>query len=130
MLHKRRKRKFSRNIAHRISMLRNLSKSLIQHGRIKTTLPKAKSLRPVIEKLITIARTNTLNTRRKLISKLGGNYIEIDKLLNDIAIKFKNRKGGYTRIIKCFFRKGDCSPMAYIEFVFYKQKTITQDIED
>jgi large subunit ribosomal protein L17 len=117
MLHQRRKRKFSRRIAHRMSMLKNLSKSLIEHERIKTTLPKAKSLRSVVEKLVTIGKENTLHAKRQLISKLGGDYKEVNKLLNTISPKFVDRKGGYTRIIKSGFRLGDHAPMAYIEFV-------------
>lgn len=123
MLHKRRKRKFSRDVAHRVSMLRNLSKSLIRHKRIATTLQKAKSLRPVIEKLITLGRVGTLHARRRLIARLGGDYTEVGQLINDIAVRFKNRKGGYTRIIKSLPRKGDCASMAYIEFVFHQQQS-------
>lgn len=117
MLHQRKKKKFSRRIAHRISMLRNLSKSLIEHERVRTTLPKAKGLRSVIEKLVTIGKDKSLHARRKLISKLGGNYKQIDKLLDVISPRFLGRNGGYTRILKIGSRLGDNAPMAYIEFV-------------
>ena len=100
-----------------MGMLRNLSKSLIEHERIKTTLPKAKSLRSIVEKLVTIGKDGSLHARRKLISKLGGDYSQIDKLIDIISPKFKNRNGGYTRILKSGSRLGDNAPMAYIEFV-------------
>jgi large subunit ribosomal protein L17 len=117
MIHKKEKRRFSRTTAHRNSLLKNLCKSLINHEQITTTLPKAKSLRSVVEKLITEGKTNSLHSRRKLISKLGGALKETDKILSVLSPKFKERKGGYTRIIKTEYRKGDCSPMAIIQFV-------------
>tara|TARA_B110000503_G_scaffold116714_1_gene176081 strand:- start:1378 stop:1794 length:417 start_codon:yes stop_codon:yes gene_type:complete len=124
MLHQRRKRKFSRRIAHRMSMLRNLSKSLIEHEKIKTTLPKAKSLRSIVEKLVTIGKANTLHAKRLLISKLGGDYKEVNKLLNVISPRFISRPGGYTRIIKSGSRLGDHAPMAYIEFIKSNEKEV------
>ena len=89
MIHKRNKRKFSRRTAHRTSLLRNLCKSLINCEQITTTLPKAKSLRSVVEKLITAGKDNSLNSRRKLISKLGGSLKETDKILNVLSPRFK-----------------------------------------
>lgn len=117
MIHKKNKRRFSRTTAHRNSLLQNLCKSLINHEQITTTLPKAKSLRSVIEKLITEGKENSLHSRRKLISKLGGALKETNKILTVLSPKFKERKGGYTRVIKAGYRKGDCSPMAIIQFV-------------
>ena len=117
MIHKRNKRKFSRRSAHRTSLLRNLSKSLINCEQITTTLPKAKSLRSVVEKLITIGKNNSLHSRRQLISKLGGSLKETDKILNILSLRYKERKGGYTRVIKAGYRKGDWAPMAIIQFV-------------
>lgn len=117
MLHKKNKRKLSRRSAHRMSLLRNLCKSLIEHEQITTTLPKAKDLRNVIEKLVTIGKSNSLHARRNLISKLGGGVQEANKIITVLSQKYKDRKGGYTRVIKSGFRKGDCAPMAVIQFV-------------
>lgn len=107
-----------------MSMLRNLSKSLIEHEKIKTTLPKAKSLRSIVEKLVTIGKANTLHAKRLLISKLGGDYKEVNKLLNVISPRFISRPGGYTRIIKSGSRLGDHAPMAYIEFIKSNEKEV------
>ncbi|MBY0580329.1 MAG: 50S ribosomal protein L17 [Rickettsiales bacterium] len=117
MIHRISKRKFSRRSAHRTSLLRNLCKSLINSEQILTTLPKAKSLRSVVEKLITTGKENDLNSRRKLISKLGGSLKETDKILNVLSPRYKERNGGYTRVIKAGYRKGDCAPIAIIQFV-------------
>ena len=117
MIHKRNKSKLSRRSAHRTSLLRNLCKSLINCEQITTTLPKAKCLRSVIEKLITIGKKNSLHSRRQLISKLGGSLKETDKIINVLSPKYKERKGGYTRVIKAGYRKGDCAPMAIIQLV-------------
>ena len=80
-------------------------------------MTKAKGVRSVVEKLVTVGKKNDLHARRMLISKLGGDYKEVTKLINEISPKYKERNGGYTRIIKAGFRKGDCAPVAYIEFV-------------
>ena len=117
MLHRKNKRKFSRRSAHRMSLLRNLCKSLIDCEQITTTLPKAKDLRPMMEKLITIGKNNSLHARRNLISKLGGSLGEVDKILTVLSPRYQDRNGGYTRIIKSGFRQGDCAPMAVIQFV-------------
>ena len=117
MLHRKNKRKFSRRSAHRISLLRNLCKSLIGHEQITTTLPKAKDLRCIVEKLITAGKDDSLHTRRKLVSKLGGGKQGADKILTILSPRYKDRSGGYTRIIKSGFRQGDCAPMAIIQFV-------------
>lgn len=114
------KRKFCRTSSHRSSMLRNLSLSLLTHERIVTTLPKAKELRPYIEKLITRARSlkkkESFNFRRTFAAMFGESSI-IDKLFNILVERYKDRPGGYTRIIKCGFRRGDNAPLALIEFV-------------
>ena len=118
MKHGIKKRKFSRCTAHRLSMLKNLSISLINHEQIVTTLPKAKELRPYLEKFITIAKNrNTLHGRRMLLSRLHSNKLVVDKLLTVLTDRYKDRKGGYSRIIKFGIRKGDCAPMAVIELV-------------
>jgi large subunit ribosomal protein L17 len=99
-------------------MLKNLSISLINHEQIITTLPKAKELRPYMEKFITIAKNkNTLHGRRLLLSRLHNNRLAVDKLLNVLAGRYQDRKGGYSRIIKFNTRKGDCASMAVIELV-------------
>ncbi|WDM85040.1 50S ribosomal protein L17 [Ehrlichia sp. JZT12] len=113
-------RKFSRTSAHRTSMLLNLCISLIKHERISTTLPKAKELRPYVEKLITIGKVykdkNLVYGKRLLISKIK-NSEAADKLIDVLSVRYKSRNGGYTRIIKNGFRKGDCAPVAIIELV-------------
>lgn len=119
MIHRKSKRKFSRGSGHRIGLFRNLCKSLINHKHIKTTLPKAKSIQGIVEKLVTLGKENSLSSRRRLISKLGGSKSlnEVEKLVSQISPSFKNRQGGYTRVIKSGYRKGDCAPMAIIQFV-------------
>jgi large subunit ribosomal protein L17 len=116
MKHRIKGRKFSRNTAHRKALLRNLAISLIEREAIKTTLPKAKELRPYIEKIITIAKNNTMSNQRLALSILG-NQIMVDKLFKEIGPRVANRNGGYTRILKNGFRNGDNAPMAYMELV-------------
>ncbi|MGL9732428.1 MAG: 50S ribosomal protein L17 [Wolbachia sp.] len=118
MKHGMKKRKLSRQTKHRLSMLKNLSISLINHEQIITTLSKAKELRPYMEKFITIAKNkNTLYGRRLLLSRLHNNRLVADKLLNVLANRYQNRKGGYSRIIKFNTRKGDYASMVVIELV-------------
>lgn len=118
MKHGIKQRKLSRFSEHRISMLKNLSISLINHEQIVTTLPKAKELRSYVEKFITIAKNkNTLHGRRLLLSRLHNSKLVADKLLNVLAERYKDRNGGYSRIIKFKTRKGDCASMAVIELV-------------
>lgn len=109
-------RKLNRNTAHRKALLMNLSNSLIENGRIKTTLPKAKELRPFIEKLITLGKRANLNSRRIALSILRNNNA-VSKLFDEVSLSFKDRNGGYTRIMKYGYRFGDNAPMAIIEFV-------------
>jgi large subunit ribosomal protein L17 len=109
-------RKFSRRSEHRKSMFKNLAKSLIKHEQIVTTLPKAKDLRPIVEKMITLGKKGDLSARRLLISKLGDNA-EVRKVFSTLAKRYETRPGGYLRIMKKGFRQGDCAPMAVIEFV-------------
>ncbi|NSM56405.1 50S ribosomal protein L17 [Wolbachia endosymbiont of Atemnus politus] len=118
MKHGIKKRKLSRRAEHRLSMLKNLSISLIHHEQIITTLSKAKELRPYVERFVTIAKNkNTLHGRRLLLSRLHNNKLAVDKLLNVLANRYQDRKGGYSRIIKFNTRKGDCASMAVIELV-------------
>ncbi len=109
-------RKLSRNSAHRKALFRNLSIALLMHESIKTTLPKAKSLRPIVEKVITLAKKDTLANRRLAISILGNQEIA-DRLFKEIGPRVSKRNGGYTRILKFGFRTGDKAPMALMELV-------------
>src|ERR1700744_1829765 len=109
-------RKFNRHSGHRKAMLANLAASLIKHEQIVTTLPKAKDLRPVVEKLITLGKRGGLHARRQLMADLQDAKI-VDKLLTTLAERYKTRAGGYCRIIKAGFRHGDNADMAVIELV-------------
>ena len=117
MKHKKNKKKLSRRISHRISLLRNLCKALINCEQITTTLAKAKAMQGIVERLITVGKKNSLHSRRRLISKLAGSLKEVDKILYILSPRYKEVKGGYTRILKCGFRKGDSAPMAVIQFL-------------
>jgi large subunit ribosomal protein L17 len=97
-------------------MFSNMVNALIKHEQITTTLPKAKELRPIIEKMVTLSRTNDLHSRRQAISKLQDNDM-VKKLFEVLGPRYAERTGGYTRIIKAGFRYGDSAPMAVIEFV-------------
>ncbi len=116
MKHKIKGRKLNRTSSHRKALLINLSSALVRHEMIRTTLPKAKELRPFIEKLLTISKIDNLSNRRKLISVIKDKDL-IKKLFSDIGSRIKNRNGGYTRIMHCGFRAGDKAPMAIIELV-------------
>ncbi|MES2677008.1 MAG: 50S ribosomal protein L17 [Pseudomonadota bacterium] len=109
-------RKLNRTSAHRKSLFMNLSNALLQHELIKTTLPKAKDLRPFVEKIITLAKTDSLANRRRALAILRDETL-VTKLFSDIAPRVKNRNGGYTRILKFGFRTGDKAPMAIVELV-------------
>jgi large subunit ribosomal protein L17 len=110
-------RKFSRRSEHRTAMFMNLSASLIKHEQIRTTLPKAKDLRPIVEKLVTKAKKNSLHSRRELLSFFSNDNVTAEKLLAILGPRYAERPGGYIRIMKAGFRRGDMSPMAVIEFV-------------
>ncbi len=116
MRHHSVKRKFGLEKDQRNALMRSLARNLINETKIKTTLAKAKELRPYVEKLITKAKTGTLASRRLVISRVGG-VKETKALFDTIAPKYKDRKGGYTRIIKVANRKLDAAAMAVIEFV-------------
>ena len=109
-------RKLNRKTSHRLSLLKNLSKSLILHEQIETTLPKAKDLRPFVEKILTIGKTNTLAAKRKVYSYLGDQKI-VEKVFNVLGKRYQKRNGGYVRILKSGFRYGDSAPKAIIELV-------------
>ena len=119
MRHKLGLRKLNRTSAHRLAMLRNMMNSLLRHEAIKTTLPKAKELRRVVEPMITLAKEPTVANKRLAFNRLRDREIVV-KLFNEIGPMFKDRKGGYTRILKMGDRVGDNAPLAYVELV---QKT-------
>ncbi len=108
--------KLGRKSGPREALVRGLAKSLIDKGRIKTTLARAKALRPYVERLVTIAKNDTVTAKRTVTSRLGGE-VKLDKLFKEIGPRYKDRAGGYTRIIKMPARSGDASPQAIIEFV-------------
>ncbi|QIF04133.1 50S ribosomal protein L17 [Roseimicrobium sp. ORNL1] len=118
MRHRNKTVKLQRKKPHREALLKNLCKSLIEHRRIKTTLAKAKALRPVAEKLLTLGKKNTLHSRRLAFAKLRSETL-VKKLFDEIAVASADRKGGYTRITKLGQRMSDSAPMAFIEWVDY-----------
>ena len=116
MNHGKAHRRFNRRSDHRKSMLANLAASLIKHEQIVTTLPKAKDLRPVVEKLVTLGKRGGLHARRQAIAQMR-DIAMVKKLFDVIGPRYKERKGGYTRIMKAGFRYGDNAAVAVIEFV-------------
>ncbi len=116
MRHQRKTVKLQRTQSHRTALLKNLCKSLIEHRRIRTTLAKAKALRPVAEKLVTLGKRNTLHTRRQAFAVLRSETL-VKKLFEEIAAASTTRAGGYTRITKLGQRMSDSAPMAFIEWV-------------
>ncbi|WP_085585056.1 50S ribosomal protein L17 [Thalassospira mesophila] len=109
-------RKLNRTKSHRKAMFANMAVSLITHEQIKTTLPKAKDLRPYVEKLITLGKRGDLHARRQVLSTLR-DETAVSKLFSVIAERYKDRSGGYTRVLKAGFRYGDAAPVALIELV-------------
>jgi large subunit ribosomal protein L17 len=128
MRHNKSGRKLNRNSSHRKAMFSNMTNSLFDHEIIKTTLPKAKELRRVAEPLITLAKSDSVSNRRSAFSKLRDKEM-VGKLFNELAPRYKDRPGGYTRILKCGFRSGDAAPMAYIELVDRPEEAIAEDSE-
>jgi len=116
MRHRESGRKLNRNSSHRKAMFRNMAASLIEHEIIKTTLPKAKELRRIAEPLITMAKNDNVAKRRLAFSRLRNRDI-VTKLFNEIGPRYKERPGGYLRILKCGFRTGDKAAMAIVELV-------------
>ena len=116
MRHGKVHRKLGKKPAHRKAMFANMCASLIKHEQIVTTLPKAKELRPVVEKLITLAKKGGLHARRQAIAEIR-DVVQVKKLFEVIAPRYGERHGGYTRIMKAGFRYGDSAPVAVIEFV-------------
>lgn len=116
MRHKVGHRKLQRPTAHRNAMLRNMAASLIKHEQIKTTLPKARELRPYVEKLITLAKKGGLSNRRLAMSRLMDDT-QLAKLFDILATRYADRSGGYSRVVKAGFRGSDAAPMGIIELV-------------
>ncbi|HJR20480.1 MAG TPA: 50S ribosomal protein L17 [Dongiaceae bacterium] len=109
-------RKLNRTSSHRKAMFNNMAAALVKHEQIKTTLPKAKDLRPIVEKLVTLGKKGGLAARRQILASLKDDKLA-DKLLTTLATRYKTRAGGYTRVLKAGFRYGDMASMAIIEFV-------------
>ncbi|HHI75737.1 MAG TPA: 50S ribosomal protein L17 [Gammaproteobacteria bacterium] len=116
MRHRKSGRQLNRNSAHRNAMFRNMANSLFQHELIKTTLPKAKELRRVAEPLITLAKEDSVAKRRLAFARLR-DQATVAKLFGELGPRYKERPGGYLRILKCGYRPGDKAPMAYVELV-------------
>ena len=116
MYHGHAKRRFNRTAEHRQAMFANMAQALIKHEQITTTLPKAKDLRPIVEKLVTLGKRGDLHARRRAIAEIR-DVPMVKKLFEVIGPRYKERNGGYTRIMKAGFRQGDNAPLAVIEFV-------------
>ncbi len=116
MRHRKSGRQLNRNSSHRQAMFKNMAGSLVKHEVIKTTLPKAKELRRVIEPLITLSKQDSVANRRLAMARTGDKEV-VGKLFNELGPRYETRPGGYIRILKCGFRTGDNAPMAYVELV-------------
>jgi large subunit ribosomal protein L17 len=117
MRHGKQRGKLSRDSAHRKSLLRNLSRELIEHERIKTSQAKAKAVKPEVEKLITLAKGGSLHARRQAMSALGQDRFLVHKLFEEIGPRYAERPGGYTRIVKLGPRRSDSTEMVFLELV-------------
>jgi large subunit ribosomal protein L17 len=129
MRHRLGLRKLNRTSSHRLAMLRNMTVSLLKHEAIKTTVPKAKELRRVVEPMITLGKTPTLANKRLAFDRLRDRDIVV-KLFAEIGPRYATRPGGYLRILKCGFRVGDNAPMAFVELVDRPEPTEAVEIED
>ena len=116
MRHRKSGRQLNRNSAHRKAMFRNMTCSLLRHGLIRTTVPKAKELRRVAEPIITMGKTDSVARRRQAFSRLRDDAA-VGVLFNELGPRYRGRSGGYLRILKCGYRPGDKAPMAYVELV-------------
>lgn len=126
MRHLKSGRKLNRNSSHRHAMFRNMTASLIEHELIKTTLPKAKELRRVAEPLITLAKNDSVSKRRLAFARVR-DKAAVAKLFDVLGPRYKERPGGYLRILKCGYRSGDNAPMAYVELVDREQDAASTD---
>jgi large subunit ribosomal protein L17 len=122
-------RKLNRTASHRKAMFKNMVQALVEHEHIQTTLPKAKELRPIVEKYITMCKSTDLATRRLAISRIGSESA-VTKLMSVISPRFSTRAGGYTRIVKAGFRYGDNAPMAIIQLVDFDPTAVAHVIEN
>ena len=129
MRHRHGLRKLNRTSEHRLAMLRNMCNSLITHEAIKTTVPKAKELRRVVEPLITLAKEPTLANRRLAFDRTRDRAV-VTKLFGELGPRYQARPGGYTRILKMGFRIGDNAPMAFVELVDRPQPVVTEDADE
>ena len=127
MRHRKSGRQLNRNSSHRKAMFSNMAASLIESEVIKTTLPKAKELRRVVEPLITLAKEDSVANRRLAFSRTRSKAA-VGKLFTEFGPRYQDRPGGYTRILKCGFRTGDAAPMAYIELV--GRPVVTEDLDE
>lgn len=128
MRHKISGRKLNRTSSHRKAMFKNMVQALVEHEHIQTTLPKAKELRPIVEKYITMCKSTDLATRRLAISRIGSEAT-VAKLMSVISPRFNARAGGYTRIVKSGFRYGDNAPMAIIQLVDFDPAKVVETVE-
>jgi large subunit ribosomal protein L17 len=126
MRHRNQGRKLNITSSHRVAMFANMMAALIKHEQIKTTLPKAKTIRPVVEKLVTLSRRNTLHARRQALAQIR-DEAQVKKLFEVIGPRYAARPGGYTRVLKAGFRAGDNAAMAFIEFVDRDEAAKGQD---
>src|SRR6478672_1016993 len=117
MRHAKKRNKLSRDAAHRRSLFANLSKQLIEHERIQTSQAKAKAVKPEVEQLITLAKRGDLHARRQALSALGQDKFTVHKLFEEVAPRYAERPGGYTRILKLGPRRSDATEMVYLELV-------------
>jgi len=129
MRHRKSGRKLNRNSSHRKAMFQNMSVSLMEHEIIRTTLPKAKELRKVVEPLITLAKEDSVSKRRLAFSRLRDRNI-VTKLFNELGPRYKERPGGYVRILKCGVRTGDKAPMAFVELVDRPETAEAVEVEE
>ena len=128
MRHHRSGKKLGRDSAHRKALYANLTASLIEHGRIRTTETKAKAVRPIAEKIVTLGREGTIHARRQVLAYIRSQEVT-HKLFSEVAPRFNDRPGGYTRIVKLGPRQGDSAPMAYLELVDYVPDTGAEPAE-
>jgi large subunit ribosomal protein L17 len=126
MRHRKSGRKLNRSASHRKAMFANMACALIKHEQIRTTLPKAKELRPIVEKLVTLGKRGDLHARRRAYAQLPDKDA-VKKLFDTLAERYEDREGGYTRVIRAGFRYGDAAPMAVIEFVDRDEEAKGQD---
>ncbi len=127
MRHRMSGRKLNRTSSHRKALFRNMSVALLKHEQIKTTLPKAKELRSIVDRLITLGKRGSLHARRQALSRLNNDRVIAEKLFSTLAERYADRNGGYTRVLKASYRHGDNAPMAIIELIDRDEEAKGQD---